>query len=228
MDLVNKYCIIVPTYQSSETLLPLIYRIRNVTPEIPLIIVDDGSTDDSEKVFNQINDVTIVRHPVNRGKGAAIKSGINKAKQMKCTCGIFIDSDLQHAPEKIPEFIASKEYQNVRMILGRRSFTLWNMPFHRFLSNTVTSFIISFRTMRRVHDSQCGFRLIDLDSIQTYLCADDGFQFESEFLIRALTSGVSFVEIEIPTIYNNSHSSIRNIRDTGRFILLILKSYIWT
>ncbi|PIS27782.1 MAG: hypothetical protein COT43_08745 [Candidatus Marinimicrobia bacterium CG08_land_8_20_14_0_20_45_22] len=228
MNFDNKYCIIVPAYQSSETLLPLILRIRKVAPMIPLIIVNDGSTDGSEKILNQLENFTVVRHSVNLGKGAAIKSGILKAKQMKCACGIFLDSDLQHIPEKIQDFIRVKESLNVRMVLGKRSFNLYNMPFHRFMSNTVTSFIVSLRTLRRVHDSQCGFRLIELDLIKADSCANDGFQFESEFLIRSLISGTSFMEIEIPTIYNHSRSSIHNVRDTGRFILLILKSYFWT
>jgi len=228
VNLTQKYSIIVPTFQSAASLVPLIHRIRDVVPLIPIIVIDDGSTDNTLKILHQVSNVTIVHHPRNMGKGAAIKSGILKAKEMNCTCGIFLDSDLQHPPERIPAFIRDFEKGDIQLVLGKRSFSPRYMPYHRILSNTITSFIISLRTMKRVHDTQCGFRLVDLEQVQVSQCADDGFQFESELLIRALVTDKGYSEVKIPTIYNQSRSSINNFWDTIRFIRLVLKSYLWT
>lgn len=227
MNKFNKYCIIIPAYQSEETLPRLIATIRSLYPEIKIIVVDDGSTDGSSVILKEIPYIKIVSHPVNIGKGAAIKSGIRAAKEMGFEFGIFMDSDLQHDPKNIGNFIKIQNQYKVAMIIGRRHFSRKIMPFHRILSNTVTSFIISIRTNKRIHDSQCGYRLIDLNAIPPNHISYDGFQFESEFLIRYLDAGNSFIEIEIPTIYNQTSSSISNVKDTLQFIRLILRSYLW-
>ena len=223
----KKYCVIVPAYNAQQTILEVVKSAHRTIPDLKIIVIDDGSTDDTAFIVSEDKSILLFRHVSNMGKGAAIKTGIRIAKEAGYNYGIFVDADMQHDPRKINEFIRLKELQNSDMVLGVRSFVKAGMPFHRVLSNSITSFLISIRVGKRVHDSQCGFRLVKLTDINPENFNNDGFQFESEFLIKMIYSGTIFCEIPIPTIYNKAGSSINNLPDTLRFIKLFFSSYLW-
>jgi glycosyltransferase involved in cell wall biosynthesis len=223
----KKYCVIVPAYNAQKTILEVVKSAHRTIPDLKIIVIDDGSTDDTAFIVSEDKSILLFRHVSNMGKGAAIKTGIRIAKEAGYNYGIFVDADMQHDPRKINEFIRLKELQNSDMVLGVRSFVKTGMPFHRVLSNSITSFLISIRVEKRVHDSQCGFRLVKLTDINPENFNNDGFQFESEFLIKMIYSGTIFCEIPIPTIYNKAGSSINNLPDTLRFIKLFFSSYLW-
>jgi len=224
----QEYCILVPTYQSSATLAKLIKRLIGTVPNMPIIIVDDGSTDETQKIVSDYENVVYLKHNHNLGKGAALRTGIARAITMEFKYVICLDADLQHDPLCLPHFIRLQKSGGLDLVLGRRRFSCATMPLHRILSNTITSFLISIRTGRRVHDSQCGYRLIKCSNLSLQHFKENGFQFESEFLIKTLTGNMRYGEQSIPTVYNNSPSSINNLLDTGRFIHLFLRSYLWT
>ena len=224
---INKYCIIVPAYNARDTLSDVVKSIHRVVPNLQIIVVDDGSTDGTASIVSESKSVILIPHKSNKGKGAAIKTGIRYAKEAEFQYGVFVDADMQHDPKKIVEFISLREKYNSDMILGKRSFLRTDMPFHRMLSNSITSFMISIRTGKRIHDSQCGYRLIKLSSLNPEVFDNNGFQFESEFLIKMLYLGSNYCEISVPTIYNRAGSSINNLLDTLRFIKLFLYSYLW-
>lgn len=223
----HKYCIIIPAYNAANTITELIKAIYETNILLKIIVIDDGSTDGTSTVLEPFPNVNVYKHDRNMGKGEAIKTGIRKACLAGFQYAIFIDADLQHDPLKIVEFINIREKCGSDIVLGQRSFLKTGMPLHRILSNSITSFVISLRTNRRVHDSQCGYRLVDITKVTSGNITETGFQFESEFLIKTLLSGLKYSEIRIPTIYNRSTSSINNLMDTVRFIILFFKSYLW-
>ncbi len=223
----SKYCVIIPAYNAEKQIDNVIGEIKNVNQNLTIIVVDDGSSDDTAFVVEKQRAVKLIRHEKNRGKGAAIKSGIQTALINDFHYALFIDADLQHDPQKVNDFIDIREKDDLELVLGLRTFWGSGMPFHRILSNSITSFMISLRIGKRVHDSQCGYRLIDITRIKTDDIINDGFQFESEFLIKMIYSGMKYSEILIPTTYNKSGSSINNVMDTVRFTYLYLKSFFW-
>ena len=223
----NKYCVVIPAFNAGKTISELILKVQNLIPELSIIVIDDGSTDNTALIVSEFGSVRLYSHKVNRGKGAAVKTGIRIAQKNGFQYAIFIDADLQHDPGSILEFIKTREQYRCEMILGRRNFFGTKMPFHRVLSNTITSFVISIRTGKVIHDSQCGYRLIGLENLNPFLFTNDGFQFESEFLIKMVCAGKSYQEVSIPTIYNTSGSSINNVMDTIRFIKIFFLSYFW-
>ena len=224
----QKICCIIPVYQAERTILDVMLLVRKNQPQMPMIVVDDGSTDGSAAILTTVSDIVVIRHPRNHGKGAALKSGILRAKQMGFTHAITIDADLQHPPALITAFISRQRQTSADLIMGERNFAISVMPLPRILSNMITSLMISIRIGRRIRDSQCGFRLLKIDTLEIEKYSEDGFQFESEFLLRIPRSGFRIAGIKIPTIYQEEGSSIRNIADTVKFIFLFLKSYIWT
>lgn len=222
----ERLCIIIPAYNAAQSLSSLISELKKQVGDIPIIVVDDGSEDGSCAIC--LNEKVIYhRFEVNRGKDQALQQGIKMALDRGFTHAILMDADLQHPPTSVPDFFIAFRREAVSLILGRRSFRLGVMPFHRILSNTITSFLISLRTGRRVHDSQCGFRLIALEQVVRLPIRSKGFQYESEVLIRLLIKRVEYREIAVPTIYNNAPSSIHNVWDTLRFIRLFFGSYFW-
>ena len=223
----HKYCVIIPAYNAADTISDLIKVIHKLNPSLKIFVVDDGSTDgtfDKAKAFQQ---VSVYKHDFNRGKGEALRTGIKEAKSIGFHYAIFIDADLQHDPHLMKNVILMREQKDVDLVLGQRSFLKTKMPFHRIISNSITSFMISLRTGLRVHDSQCGYRLVNISKVPIENLKESGFQFESEFLIKMLSLGLKYCEIPIPTIYDKSASSINNLMDTIKFIRLYLKSYLW-
>ena len=223
----RNYCIIIPAYQAAETLPPLLKYITMQFAENDIFIVDDGSTDQTSDIMNHYPKIHLIKHSVNRGKGAALQSGFRAAYRLGYQFAVCLDADLQHDPNYISYFIATQKQKHADLVLGVRDFTFRAMPFHRILSNTITSFLISIRTGRRIHDSQCGYRLLNLKIVQPFQFSENGFQFESEVLIKLLLAGFKYTEVKIPTIYCTNHSSINNVKDTYKFIRLFFKSYLW-
>ena len=102
------------------------------------------------------------------------------------------------------------------------------MPFHRRCSNTLTSLVISVRTGYGIRDSQSGFRWIRTSLLGALPLKDDGYQMESELLIKARMKGARIAAVPIETVYRDEDSFIRPFGDTVRFAALILRSLFWT
>lgn len=214
-----KIIILIPSYNDNRFIPELITRIMSVTKN-NILIIDDGSKIPID--YNE-NNVTIIRNNKNIGKGASILKGLKFASKKGYTHAITIDSDLQHSPEKLPEFINTD--CSYDLVSGYRVFNS-KMPFHRVLSNKITSWIISKLCGIKILDSQCGYRRYNIIKVLSSKYKENGFQFESEILLELANNNLKISHIEIPTIYSDEVSSINNVSDTIKFIKLILKN-IW-
>ncbi|MBC8257182.1 MAG: glycosyltransferase family 2 protein [Candidatus Marinimicrobia bacterium] len=209
--------IIIPAYNPPTTFSSLIKSINKITPNA-IIIIDDGST---PKINIEHSSVVVLRNTQNKGKGYSLIKGFKYAEKEGYTHAITIDADSQHDPESIISFLEFDK--NISLVLGTRNFTT-DMPIHRRISNTLTSYIISFLCGQTVIDSQCGYRRYILKDVCSESFKEKGFQFESEVLIKLLRNNCTHENLEIPTIYSNENSSINNINDTFKFIRLILRN----
>jgi len=222
----SQYCAVIPAYNAENSLPELVTRIKNRYPNLEILIIDDGSRIRVESYLENKSNITIIRHKTNQGKGRALITGLKAAQNLDKNYSICLDADLQHDPDQIADFVNKMIETNSDIVLGVRDI-YESMPFHRILSNTITSFLISLKTGVRVHDSQCGYRLLALENLNLDKFKYTGFQFESEFLLKALAQDFCLSEIPIETIYNHSSSNIENIGDTFRFIKLYFESYFW-
>ena len=211
--------IIIPAFNPPENFDYLIQSIRNET-SIPIIIVDDGSQP-PVKIKPAFIFVKLLRNNINKGKGFSLMKGIHYALENGYTHGITLDADLQHDPACIPEFLSIDE--NISIVCGKRDLK-GSMPCHRRLSNIITSKIVSFICHTKLYDSQCGYRRYNLQDVCRERYFEQGFQFETEILIKLLNNKLKIFHINIPTIYAGESSSMRNIYDTLKFIRLIIRT----
>lgn len=188
-----------------------------------IIVVDDGSGDDTADKATRFTP-HVVRHSQNKGKGAALKSGFAYfLNNFSSTYLITLDADLQHPPNYITALIDHAVSNRQPVVVGQRSFTPPQMPLMRVLSNTITSQMISGMLGQSIPDSQCGFRLIHRDVLPLLNLRENGFQMESEFFFRCKEQNVNIGFCPIPTVYTPYGSSMHHVRDTFKFLKMIIK-----
>ena len=215
--------IIIPALNAECSLPSVLKSIKDVISEKnSVIIVDDGSTDATSAVGEKFG-FTIVRHHKNIGKGAALRSGFAEALKNQCDPIITLDADGQHDPSFIPTFYSEMYNSGADIIVGNRMHSTTTMPVDRYLSNSISSFIVSLACGKRIPDSQCGYRLIKADVLKNITLTTDHFETETELLIKAARAKYKFSCVNINTTYNKASSAINRSTDTIRFIKLILK-----
>ena len=215
--------VLIPAYKAARYLPELIPRLRTYVCDENILVVNDGSPDDTESILNRLN-VRHLTHDANKGKGAALMTGFDYAIENGYRSVLTIDADLQHLPEEVTRFLARDDGNTI--IIGTRDINRSIMPFDRWLTNNLTSMIISVFSTQRVRDSQSGYRLIPVTALKALQLRTVNYDFESEMLFKAGRLGIPIAEVPVSTIYEGSHSYINPLTDTLRFIRQIWKR-IW-
>lgn len=216
----NSVLVLIPAYNAGKYLDELIPRCLKYVCDSNLLLVNDGSSDNTLELIKKHN-VKYISFPENMGKGAALMAGFEYAIKENYRSVLTIDADLQHLPEEIPRFFALDNGR--RLIMGTRNIDLKIMPFARWLTNNLTSMIISIFSSQRVRDSQSGYRLIPTEVLKAIPLKTVKYDFESEMLFKVGAVGCPIVEVSISTVYEGSQSYINPFKDTGRFIRQIWK-----
>jgi glycosyltransferase involved in cell wall biosynthesis len=219
-----KPVIVIPVYNGRDSLLRLVQEIKTII-DYPITIVDDGSTDGI--LANDFPGVTFLKHEFNRGKGAALKTGLDSAKASGFQQAITLDADGQHDPREIPKFIDQVKKHPGSLVVGMRNLMTESMPFHRKLSNNITSFMLSLRISQRVKDSQVGYRCYPLNDSRLWDSIEDGFMFESAVFFNLSKLNIPLTWQAIPVIYGGEGSHIDPLKDTLRFIRTFFRSFSW-
>jgi glycosyltransferase involved in cell wall biosynthesis len=215
--------VVIPAYNAEGSIKDLLQSISKHVPLAQVIIVDDGSSDRTSQITCSVG-AKVVRHLMNRGKGAALRSGLKAAfEEPSVLACITLDADGQHEPAHIPEFLSSFHDHCGDLIIGARRISPVVMPIMRVLSNRITSALISAKIGQKILDSQCGYRLINRQVYSRISLDSDGFEIESEMLIKAGRLGMKISWVPISTIYSGERSYIKGFRDTLRFIKTWLK-----
>ncbi|NVM04392.1 MAG: glycosyltransferase family 2 protein [Candidatus Helarchaeota archaeon] len=220
------FCVLIPAYNEERNLKRLLDELKNYVDKERIIVVDDGSKDNTRVIAEKCG-VCVIFHKSNLGKGEALRRGFKEAIKKNVSWVITMDSDMQHLPTDIPKFLEKAGEGNVDVILGSRMNNIKDMPFQRILSNKITSFLISHRIGQRVEDSQCGFRMISKKVIEKISLNKSHFSLESELLLKAGLKKFKIESVNIETIYNNSKSKINPLRDTLGFIFVFVSSFFW-
>jgi glycosyltransferase involved in cell wall biosynthesis len=211
---------VVPGLDAAVTLPDVIAGVRASVPNVTIIVVDDGSSDDTAAVARPLAD-QFIRHEQTIGKGAALRAGISAALARGALLVATIDGDGQHPPAALPSLIAAAKDADVVLGCRRRSGTA--MPLQRRLSNWISSRVVSRLAGQRIEDSQCGLRVMRSEVLRKVVALGDRYEFETELLVRAARAGFRVASVEIPTLYTGEHSHFRSLRDTSRVIVAMLR-----
>jgi len=219
--------VIIPVYNEQRHLPLLLRDIQSGPEKLDLLLIDDGSSDETQTILQRVG-VQYIRHATNRGKGAALFTGLCAARQRGYRWAITMDGDGQHTADHLQSFMDVCQRTSAQLIIGNRQNRRdQGMPLHRQLSNCITSVLVSLFSGVRVHDSQSGYRAYCLGDRAWRLCRETGFQFESEVILRLGKTGGKIAEIPIRTIYAGQSSRMHLLTDTLKFISLLLRSIGW-
>ncbi|TFH02487.1 MAG: glycosyltransferase family 2 protein [Calditrichales bacterium] len=220
----STYQVLIPAYNAAITLPVLLEQLAAFRPEpAAIVVVNDGSNDQTESICADYG-ITVINLEKNSGKGSALKRGFTAFLMDSDVAYVLcMDADLQHPVESIGDFLSKADRDQSKFIIGARDCSFRAMPFHRILSNKITSYIISLLAKKKIIDSQCGFRLIHRDVLRQIAFSEEGYQLESEMIISAARKGIQIDAVDIPTIYGKEVSHIGHVKDTLLFIRLILR-----
>jgi glycosyltransferase involved in cell wall biosynthesis len=215
-----KLVAVIPARDAAATVGDVVRSLRVAFPEGEVVVVDDGSSDDTGARARDAGAI-VVRHEVNQGKGAALQSGFDEALRRGADAVLALDADGQHDVQAAPGLIAA--LADADLVVGSREGNRTGMPWLRRKTNDVTTWWVSRLAGRRVPDSQSGYRAIRASVLRAVHPTSRRFEYESEFLVRAARQGFRIGEAPIPTLYNAPGSHIHPVRDTARFIRLVLR-----
>lgn len=195
---------LIPAYNEGERVAGV---VRGALACLPVLVVDDGSTDDTPAHAERAG-ATILHQVPNQGKGAALRAGFRWALDRGYDAVIALDADGQHDPAEIPLFLEAFHARQPDLIIGERRFT--QMPFPRNLTNTIGRWLFSWALGQRVHDNQSGYRLISRRLMEATLASrEEGFEFEVEMIVTCVRQGMALEGVPIRTIYGDERSHIR-------------------
>lgn len=205
---------VVPAYQAAATIGEVVSRVRGAVPAGRVYVVDDGSADPTGAEAARVG-ATVLTHPRNRGKGAALATGIQRALADGAEVVVTLDADGQHPPEEIPRLAAPIAQDLADLVLGARART-GPMPWSRRCSNWLSAALASRVGRVPVADAQTGFRAFSRRVAETVRPHESRYDFESAFLLAALVAGHRVRSVPVPTIYGGAPSHFRSWADTWR------------
>ncbi len=205
---------VIPAYQAAATIGSVVGRVRAVLPGAQIYVIDDGSRDATADVARGAGAV-VLTHAVNRGKGAALKTGVDEATGRGADAVVTLDADGQHAPEAIPALLAPLGQGTADLVLGARDRT-GTMPLQRRFSNWLSSAVTSRIGGHPVTDAQSGFRAFRADVARAVRPLETRYDYEAAFLLGALTGGWRVTSVPVSTIYAGGPSHFGPWSDTVR------------
>ena len=210
--------IIIPARNEAESLRSLLPAVMRVLPGAEIVLVDDGSTDDTARIGAE-NGVRVISHPYAKGNGAAVKAG---ARAATGDILVFLDADGQHRPEDIPRLLARLE-EGYDMAVGARGMQD-HAGAHRGFANAIFNRLASWMVNHRVSDLTSGFRAVRAERFRRFIyLLPNSFSYPTTCTMSFFRAGfsVAYVPVSMPPRIGQSH--IRPFRDGVRFILIIIK-----
>ncbi len=211
---ITKCVAVIACFNEAGTIAPLVAAVGRYLPSV--IVVDDGSTDGSSSLAGGAG-AEVVAHRRNFGKGTALKTGLLRARQRGFEWALVLDGDGQHAPGDWPAFWRCAGQTGALLVVGNRMHNAEAIPWLRRQVNRWMSRQLSRHAGRHLPDTQCGFRLVHLETWATLPLNTERFEIESEMLMVFLAAGhpVEFVPIRV--IGRGRRSRIRPVTDSLRW-----------
>jgi glycosyltransferase involved in cell wall biosynthesis len=213
--------VIIPAFNEAAVIGDIIAGIFQALGQtdyaFELLVVDDGSQDETAKIAERAG-ACVVRHPYNIGNGAAVKTGIRRARGSLL---VMLDGDGQHDPQDIPRLL--EKLGPFDLVVGARSRES-ETELHRDLANHVYNRFASYVCGRRIDDLTSGFRAIKGDIGRGFLyLLPNTFSYPATITLATVRAGYSLTYVPIVTARRGTRSKIKLVRDGTRFLLIILR-----
>jgi len=192
-------CVIVPTYNNAGTLHKAIGEVLQYTNR--LIVVNDGSVDETSQILAQFSGLSIISFPKNQGKGMALRAGFELAIKKGFDFAITIDSDGQHFASDLPLFLEKLKTEKSSIIIGARNLHQENMPGKNTFANKFSNFWFFVDTGIQAPDTQSGYRLYPLHMMKKMRFYGRKYEFEVEVLVRSAWKGIGIKWIPVHVYY---------------------------
>ena len=229
----GKCIVIVPTYNNTGTLRDVLGRILAL--DMPVMVVDDGSTDETAGILASLTKawtsrLLVIHHERNRGKGKALKTGFQEAKRLGFKYVITLDADGQHYPEDIPVLLAEKKEKT--LVVGSRS--IRGNSSHSSFANRFSNFWFRLYTTCDLPDTQTGFRLYPLQQLPSLSLMSSRYEAELSLLVFSAWKGLTLKPVSVRVAYPEDRVShfrpaldFLRISALNTLLLLLALVYGW-
>ena len=219
--------VIIPAYNESENLPATLSRMPgSQVPNMRIIVVDDGSTDGSGEIARRHGADIVVTHPVNLGLGAALRTGLQAAREMDARAAVYIDADGEYPPEQIPELLAPIESGESDYVLGSRYLgTRERQPLMRGIANRLFTWLLCLASGRRITDGQTGFRAFSRRALE---CAEiiHDYNYAQVLTLDLLKKGMRLKEVPVSYRFRTKGKSFIGIKYLWRVPVAMLREML--
>ena len=211
---VPRLCVVVPVFNHGHTVQQV---VREAKSQFPVIVVNDGSTDETPHILADEIGITVVTLPSNEGKAAALCAGFDRARELDFTHVITIDADGQHLPAELDAFAQACRREPEAFIIGVRDLKKEGAPWQRRFSNAFSTFWFRLETGVALADTQCGYRCYPLRALEGLRVKARCYAYELEVMVLAAWAGVPLVALPVASDYRAPTSRLSHFqpwRDT--------------
>jgi glycosyltransferase involved in cell wall biosynthesis len=227
----NGITIVIPVYNEREAIAATLARMRCIIDKVEkpceVIFVDDGSDDGTRSILETVSDsgFRVIRHAINRGYGASLKTGLAAASNDICA---ITDADGSYPDDLIPRLFHQMKSENFDMIVGSRTGPNAHLPLIRQPAKWFLSQIAIILSGRKIPDLNSGLRLIRKSALMRFLrILPDGFSFTTTITLAMLTNGYAVKYVPIGYTRRTGKSKIRPVYDTLNFLQLICRTVLY-
>lgn len=213
-------CVIIPTYNNQTTLGRVIADVMAFTSRI--IIINDGSTDNTEKVLEQFPQLQILKNEENRGKGYSLRKAFKYALANGYDYAITIDSDGQHLASDLPVFLEKSALIPNALIIGSRNMSVDNVPLKSSVGKRFSNFWITVMTGLNLSDTQSGYRLYPIRKLEGTGYISSRFEFEVEVIVKAAWKDIKIESVPIQVYYAPEGERVSHYRPFIDFMRISL------
>lgn len=214
----NKFSIVLPARNEADSLRSLLPALISLYPDAEIIVVNDGSNDDTHDVAVSCGAI-VIDHPYSMGNGAAVKSGARRASESNI---LFMDADGQHNPDDIESLLVIYK-EGYDMVVGARNIKN-HASFVRRVANSFYNKLASLMTGYNILDLTSGFRIVNANKFRRFLyLLPNGFSYPTTSTMAFFRSGYSVTYTPIRALKRKGKSKIRLAHDGLRFVIIILK-----